>query len=864
MGEVYKARDTRLDRTVAIKVLSSHLSSSPEVRQRFEREAKTISQLSHPHICALYDVGSHEDTEYLVMELLEGETLADRLVKGPLPLEQTLRYGIEIADALDKAHRQGIVHRDLKPGNVMLTKSGVKLLDFGLAKAMAPAAPAGSLTALPTQQGLTQEGTILGTFQYMAPEQLEGKEADARSDIFAFGAVLYEMATGKKAFVGSSQASLITAIMSSEPAAISTIQPMTPPAFDRVVKTSLAKDPEERWQSAGDLKSELKWVAEGSQAGVPAPVVFRRKRRERLSWALAAVFFLATVALAFVLWRRPEPPRKVLRFIVPPPEKAALGDSLALSPDGLQLVFEAASDGKALLWLRPLDSLEVRPIPGTEDAVFPFWSPDGRSLGFFADGKLKKIGIAGGPAQTLCEASEPRGGTWNRENVILFAPNTTSPLMRIFAAGGVPSPVTAIDLSKTESSHRWPVFLPDGRHFLFLARNSHPDKEAICVSSLDSKEKKILFNSSSRPGYIPSGYLLYSREHTLMAQPFDASALRLSGEPIPVAEDIEAFGENGPTGYVRFSVSESGVLAFRRGAGIQGQLTWYDRSGKPIGTVGPIGDYDEPALSPDGTRVALDRMDGKTRTNDIWVLELAHGTFTRLTFDPSVDGGPIWSPDGRQLAFASNRAGKFNLYWKLASGAGKDELLLKSDVFTFPDDWSRDGRFILYDRQDPKTQTDLWVLPMPGPGKPFPYIVADTQQTHAQFSPDGRWVAYASGESGRQEVYVQAFPSTGGKWQISTEGGDEPSWRGDGKELFFLSPRLQLTAVDVKGGDTFEVATPHPLFSIRTPNYVNLGGSRSVYVMTRDGQRFLVNSSVEDAYASPITVVVNWTEGLKK
>ncbi|MGH9317449.1 MAG: protein kinase domain-containing protein, partial [Thermoanaerobaculia bacterium] len=543
MGEVWKARDTRLGRAVAIKVLPSHMSASPEVRQRFEREAKTISQLSHPHICALHDIGREGETDYLVMEYLEGETLTDRLVKGPLPLEQTLRFGVEIADALDKAHRQGIVHRDLKPGNVMLTKSGVKLLDFGLAKAMAPAAPAGSLTALPTQQGLTQEGTILGTFQYMSPEQLEGKEADARSDIFAFGAVLYEMATGRKAFSGSSQASLISAIMTSDPAPISSVQPMSPPALDRVVKTCLAKDPDERWQNAHDLMGELKWIAGlGSQAGVPGPPVARRRSRERLAWGMMTVtLFVALAAAVAAVVRnahRAAMLERPMRSSIVLPEKSALR-AAALSPDGTRVVFVARdSSGKNLLWIRPLDSLAVRPFPGTENPSFPFWSPDSLFVGFFADGKLKKIGASGGAPQTLCDAPINRGGTWNREGVILFTPVPDGPLYRVSASGGLPTPVTRFDPSRGETSHRWPFFLPDGRHFLYhvasFGSGGQVEKMGIYVGSLDSKEEKFLLRANSSVAYAPPGYLLFLRDRNLLAQPFDAQRIRITGDPLPV------------------------------------------------------------------------------------------------------------------------------------------------------------------------------------------------------------------------------------------------------------------------------------------------------------------------------------------
>jgi eukaryotic-like serine/threonine-protein kinase len=866
MGEVYRAKDTRLERSVAVKVLPAHLSSSPESRQRFEREAKTVSQLSHPHICALYDVGREGETEYLVMELLEGQTLSERLGRGPLPLEQTLRYGIEIGDALDKAHRQGIVHRDLKPSNVMLTKSGVKLLDFGLAKAISPSAPA-QLTSLPTQASpVTQAGTVLGTFQYMAPEQLEGKEADARTDIFAFGAVLYEMATGKKAFQGKSQASLISSIMSSDPPPISSVQALAPPELDRAVRKCLAKDPEDRWQNASDLGSELKWIGEdGSQAGVAAPSSSRPRSRERLAWTLASLAVLGALTLAVVRRQRSGPPRRPLQFIVPAPEKSSFGDSFAMSPDGEQLVFEASSEGKTQLWLRLLNSIEARPIEGTEGGSFPFWSPDGQYVGFFADGKLKKIALAGGPAQSLADAGQSRGGTWNAEGVILFAPDAASPLMRVAASGGIASAATTVDQANAETGHRWPDFLPDGRHFLFLARNAEAEKEAICVGSLDSSEKTILFHSRSRSVYAAPGYLLFSREHTLMAHRFDASTLRSLGEPVLLAEDVEPIGEIGPTGYVRMSASGGGILAFRREGRNRSQLTWYDRSGKPLGTVAGASDYDEPMLSPEGTSLAFVRKDPKTGSEDVWTLDFSRGAPARLTFDPSDHLNPVWSPDGKRIAFVSTRPGNLGFYWKLASGAGPDETLLKLDRMASIDDWSRDGRFILYERLAPKTQFDLWALPMSGPGKPFPYVVADGLQRHARFSPDGHWVAYTSNESGRQEIYVQRFPSSGGKWQVSSEGGDQASWRSDGKELIYLSPRLQLMAVEVKGSETFEVGTARPLFSIR-PKYspTTTREQGNLYVITPDGQRFLVNEAVEGKQAPPILVVVSWTSDLRK
>jgi serine/threonine protein kinase len=854
MGEVYRARDTRLERTVAIKVLPSHMSASPEVRQRFEREAKTISQLSHPHICALYDVGREGETEYLVMELLEGETLADRLAKGPLPLEQTLRYGTEIADALDKAHRQGIVHRDLKPGNVMITKSGVKLLDFGLAKVMASERPQSSLTSLPTMAGtpnVTQEGTILGTFQYMAPEQLEGKEADGRTDIFAFGAVLYEMATGRKAFSGASQASLISAIMQNDPPAISSIQAMSPPALDRAVKTCLAKDPEDRWQSAADIRRELKWIGESSQAGATSPAVTRRKSRERLAWAAALV--VAAVAAWMLGLRSHSPSRSPLRLSLPVPEKTAFGVGLTVSPGGRSLVFVATREGKQLLWLRPLAGLEPRPLPGTDGAVNPFWSPDDKFVGFFTDNKLKTIEIASGSVKTLCDLSsvEPlSGGTWSPDGVIVFSPDTHSPLYRVSASGGAPTRLTELVKERNEGAHSFPEFLPDGRHLLFYVLGG--EQEGIVVASLDSQEKRLLIPHAWRATYAPPGFLLFLQQETLMVQPFDAAHSRLSGEAVPIAEKVDW----------HFSAADNGVLAYRAGANDVRQLRWFDRNGRELGKVGRPGDYLEPSLSPDGTRVAVG-VGTWTPVGDVWLLELSRGSLSRLTSHPTDDITPVWSPDGKEIVFCSNRNGHFDLYKKDAGGTGAEELIYRSSADKFPSDWSRDGKYVIYYTVDPKTKADLWAVPMSGEHKPTPFLQTEFNETNALFSPDGRWVAYNSDESGTPEIYVRPFPPAGGKWQVSTRGGVQPAWSSDGKELYYVAPDGKIMAAEVKPGSVFAAGLPAALFDAGL-RPEGLTESRSSFVVTPDGQRFLVNTNAEEAAHIPITVVVNWTSELKR
>jgi len=865
MGEVYRAKDTRLERTVAVKVLPAQLSASAESRQRFEREAKTISQLSHPHICALYDVGNQDGVEFLVMEYLEGETLSERLLKGALSFEQVLRYGIEIADALDKAHRQGIVHRDLKPGNVMITKSGVKLLDFGLAKAVAPVTPQ-QMTSFPTQQALTQEGTILGTFQYMAPEQLEGKEADARTDIFAFGALLYEMATGRKAFSGKTQASLIAAIIERVPPPVSTISPMTPPAFDRVVKTCLEKDPEDRWQTAHDVMLELKWIAEGgSAAGLPAPVVARRRSRERLAWIVAGILAASTVALAVLELTRPRSASPVVRSTVLPPENTSFSfigggaGPVAISPDGRQLAFVASESGaRKQLWVRPLESLVAKPLPATADATYPFWSPDSRFLGFFADGKLKRIEVAGGPALSICDAPDARGGSWSREGTILFEPSFRDPIHRVSANGGKSVPATKLDVSRNETTHRWPFFLPDGRHFLFFSGShtagAESELDAIFVGSLDGEKPKLLVNARSNAAYA-AGYLLFVRQKTLLAQAFDPKSLKLKGEAFPIAENVQ--DDPGFFSAV-FSVSDQGTLAYQAASDSPGlsELTWVDRTGKKLEVLGDPADYFEPRISPDGRRVAVAVED----PGDIWIYDLARRVRTRLTFAESDDFAPTWSPDGARVAFSSQRTGSGDIYAKAASGTGADELLASSKIFKVPNSWSPDGRYLAYIafQGAPGSKADLWLLSLPD-GKASPLLQTQFDELQAVFSPDGRWLAYASNESGRFEIYVQPFPGPGGKWQISTSGGVQPRWARGGKELFFLAPEGKIMSVEVRAHTVFEAGAPKALFATVLKN-----APGPPYDVSSDGQRILLNRPIGGESLPPITLVQNWTAAVKR
>jgi Tol biopolymer transport system component len=869
MGEVYMARDTRLDRTVAIKILPDTLAADPQFRERFDREARTISQLDHPHICALYDIGEQAGTAYLVMQYVEGETLAHRLTKGALPLEQALPYAIQIGDALATAHRAGIVHRDLKPGNIMLTQAGAKLLDFGLAKRTAVMAGAG-LSMLPTTPpGLTAQGAILGTFQYMAPEQLEGHDADPRTDIFAFGALVYEMLTGKKAFEGKSQASLIAAILEHDPPPIAATQPLTPPALDRVVKKCLAKEPEQRWQSAGDLTDELKWIAEGGAVSTLAPIAPRPRSRERIAWALVALAVLVIGALAipatlYVRRAAPEPALTRLEVVTPPTSDAF---SFALSPDGRQLAFVANGEKGSQLWLRPLDQVRAQPLAGTEGASYPFWAPDNRAMGFFADGKLKRIDLTGGVVQVLADAPSARGGTWNPDGVIVFAPTTTDPLLRMAATGGTVAPVTR--LAAGQGSHRWPQFLPDGRRFLFLMALGQPQTHGIYVGSLDGGEPTRVMPAETAAAYAAPGYLLLVSQGLLAAYPFDVARATVAGEPMPVAQGV---GTNDGAIHSAFTVSAAGVLAHRAGAGTgaRRQLVWIDRTGKMLGGIGPADEnaLAYPELPPDGQRVAVARV--VQGNADVWLIDVGRGVPSRFTFDAAIDGAPLWSPDGSQVVFRSSRKGVYDLFEKPASGTADEQPLLVTSQMKSPLDWSRDGRFLLYSTQDPKSASDLWALPLTGERKPFAVLHSSFDEIEGQFSPDGRWLAYASNESGRYDIYIRTFPEAGGKWQVSAAGGVQPRWRRDGHELFYVAADTRLMAVPIRlapDAQTLEAGAPVALFPTRLATGGNIAPAgflaRAQYAVAADG-RFLMNVAADDAALSPITIVQNWTAGLKK
>jgi Tol biopolymer transport system component len=869
MGEVYRAKDTRLERTVAIKVLPQHLSSSPEIRQRFEREAKTVSQFSHAHICALYDVGREGDTEYLVMEFLEGETLSDRIAKGPLAIEQTLRYGVQIADALDKAHRQGIVHRDLKPGNVMITKSGVKLLDFGLAKAMAPPAQPG-VTSLPTvmgsaNQNLTQEGTILGTFQYMAPEQLEGKDADARTDIFAFGAVLYEMATGRKAFSGATQASLISSILRDEPQPISQVSPLAPAALDRVVRRCLAKDPEDRWQNAADLGSELKWIAEGgSQSGVPAPGTAAARRRP-LPWASLAVALAVGAAAFAAAWvlRRPAP-APLLRVSIDLPPRLDFdpqNTALALSPDGTLLAIVAsAEDGKRQLWIRRMDGFAVQPLAGTDEAMCPFWSPDGKFIGFFADHKLKKIPAAGGTVQTICDAQDGRGGSWSERDVIAFAPAPFGGLSRVSAAGGAPTPLTKQDVAG--ATDRLPWFLPGGRKLLYVSGNPVKNSSEIRSLDLDSGKSSVVARENSEGRYAEPGYLLFLRDGNLMAQPFDASAAKTSGEAVPIAENVRF---NLARWCGNFSVSPTGRLVFDAGGiGRKTQLTWFDLEGKELGKVGQAGNIASVRMSPDGTKAVVTVLGGTSGTmGEVWIYDLERGVSSRFVFGAQ-SYFPIWSPDGKSIAYG-NLDGTIAV--KAADGTSEARVLFNSKTSSWPLSWSPDGKLIVFRMQDPKTggSLDLWVLNAEGDPQPRPLIATPAEENYAAISPDGKWLTYSSTESGRREVYVVPFPVLGEKRLVSTAGGSFPGWLDDHAIYFFQPPDNKLVAVEVETrGASLLVGAPRTLFGGRSVPRGSLDSFAIQIGVSPDKKRLLIPVAVDAQASPPVRVVSDWTADLRK
>jgi hypothetical protein len=863
MGEVYRAYDEAMHREVAIKVLPTALTADKDRLARFEQEAHTAGSLNHPNILVVHHIETHDGAPYIVSELLEGETLRDRMGGVALPQRKAIDYALQIAQGLAAAHEKGIVHRDLKPENVFITKDGrVKILDFGLAK-LTGSDGTQSQTEVPTRRVNTDPGMVMGTIGYMSPEQVRGKPTDHRSDVFSFGAILYEMLSGRRAFRGESTADTISSILREDPPDLSSTNRNINPALERVVNHCLEKSPEERFNSARDLAFALEALsgpatASGDTTTILAKLpVSKRSRRELIAWAAAALFLITAIVLGWLYFRRPAVVEPTTSFVVAMPKDAAEVFGPAISPDGRTLVFVATLQGKRSLYVRSLAALEAQPLPGTDDGNAPFWSPDSRFIAFFANNKLKKIDARGGPVQTLCDAQSAYGGTWNADGVILISLDTKG-INRVLAGGGTPTPVLQLDAARKEIAQAWPYFLPDGRHFFYQSWNGRSNDSALFVAALDGSDRKLLLKADSNALYAAPGYLLFARGPTLMGQSFDARTLQLSGEPFPVAEPLGYSYSNSNSSA---SVSENGALVYLGDAPSSRQLVWFDRSGKRQETVGPPGEMNDIVLSRDGKRLAIQRfVEGNF---DIWLMDLARGVPSRFTFDASTEDNPLWSPDGNQVVFSSgagNADDLFNLYRKISNGAGTAEMLLQTDTGKEGTDWSNDGRFIIFQLSGNTTTLDLWILPLFGDGKPYPFAQSEFDEEQGHFSPDGHWIAYTSNESGRYEVYVQTFPQSGGKWLVSSGGGAQPHRRADGKEMFYIAPDRTLMAVDVNAGTTFETSAPKRLFATLVNNYT----APNRYVVTADGQRFLINSPVGETNQTPITVVLNWTSGLKR
>ena len=870
MGDVYVAFDSRLNRRVALKILPPEVAASAEHRKRFEKEARAVAALNHPHIVTVHSVEECQGIHFITMELVEGKTLSEVISQHGLPLKSFFEIAIPLADALSSAHEHGITHRDLKPSNIMVSDEGrLKVLDFGLAKVRARAAEA-ALSELPTQSR-TEAGRIVGTVSYMSPEQAEGKPVDHRTDLFSLGIVLYEMLTGKNPFLGDSVAATLSAILKDTPRSVTELNPEVPRELGRVVRRCLSKEASRRYQSCLDLRNELEDLKEelNSSAGAPAVWTTPRPARKQ-NWAVlggAVGLVLAVAALTLIGpdFRGAPSKRETTRFSVGPPEGGSFGGApaqpqLAVSPDGRHLTFGASAGALSdHLWVRSLDSVAARPLSGTQGGAFPFWSPDGKQIGYFAEGKLRKISISGGPPQTLAEGDH-YGGTWNREGVILFSGRDG--LFRLSSQGGEATPVTRLDPSRHELAHRFPQFLPDGRRFLYLVLSEEPRYRGIYAGSLSSNEKKRVLSENSNAVYAVPGYLLFVRENTLLAQTFDETRLELTGDPVTVAERVMP----APTvRYAPFSISAD-VLAYREGGySFTTQLVWMDRKGREMGAVGAAGLDFAPSLSPDEAQVAISGWD-RTTNLDIWLIDLSRNTTERLTSDPDFENFPVWSPKGESIVFASSKTGTFDVYQKLVDGMAPEVVVFASPSVDVSHDWSSDGRFVLAE-----SSGDVWVVPMAGDRKPFPFLNTKFAERQPRLSPDGRWLAYTSDESGTPEVYVQEFPEAGRRWRVSTRGGFDPRWRRDGLELLYLEPgpttgtshvaEPTLMAVKVKVGAGFEAAAPQALFRVRVS--ASWMEEYWTYAVASQGQRFLF-SKVVDVEPSLITVVLNWRDTLAR
>jgi len=881
MGEVWRATDTRLGRQVALKLLPEDFAVDPERHARFEREAKVLASLNHPHIAALYGLEHVGERHALVMELVEGDDLAQRLARGPIPVDEAFAIALQVASALEAAHEKGIVHRDLKPANVKVTPDGtVKVLDFGLAKAWEADGPNANPSLSPTITAHhTREGVILGTAAYMSPEQARGKPVDRRADIWAFGCLVYEMLTGAQTFAGDTVTDVIAAVVTRDPD-WSALPPGVKLRSREVLRRCMEKDPKRRYRDIGDVRFELEEslhqaapaTATAPLAAAPLPAAAGRAvRRLVLPWAVAAALAVALAVLAglIALRARPLPARAVRSHILPPDKTSFAFDAPiggpALSPDGTRLAYVARdAAGKTSLYVRPLDSLAAQPLAGTEDVAFPFWSPDSRHLAFFVGGKLKKIDTAGGPAETLCAAPNGRGGSWNADGVIVFAPDVYSGIERVSAAGGASTAFTTLDKARKQTSHRWPAFLPDRRHFLYWAGTplnaTDVKTDGIYLGTIDGGAASFLVQADSNAVYAAPGYVLFLRDQSLVAQPFDAGRLALAGESFPIAEQIA-----NPQNYRHgcFAVSENGTLVYQSGDVGLVQTVWLDASGHTTGTVGAPMTIEGIRLSPDGQRLAEHASEGGSKNSDVWIVDLARGVRTRFTFGPSADIDPIWSPDGGRVIFASNQQAHMDIYVKNASGAGEAEPLLVSEATKYATDWSPDGRFVAVTVLDPSRRTglDLCILAMSGERVLSPFLESEFNEGNARFSPNGRWLAYQSNASGRIEVYLTPFPGPGGKWQVSQGGGVQPVWRRDGAVLYFHSPDGKLMEATVtEHGQAMEAGTPRVLFEAQ---FGGVPTGSWAYEVAPKGDRFLALLSQRDG-PNPLTLVTNWTAGLQR
>ena len=872
MGEVYLARDMEIGRDVAVKVLPSTFSDDRDRLQRFQQEACAAGALNHPNILSIYDVGKHNGSPYVVSELLEGDTLRKRIGGTPLAQRRAIDYALQIANGLAAAHEKGIVHRDLKPDNIFVTNDGrVKILDFGLAK-LTQKDGNQSQTDIPTRRVDTDPGVVMGTLGYMSPEQLKGRAVDQRSDIFSFGAILYEMLSGRRAFHRESAAETMSAILREDPPDLSETNERISPALERIVNHCLEKNPEERFHSASDLGFALEALSDSTvskeTAAVRQPVLTHSRLGQWLPWSVAAVaLLLATVALIWSYTRSAPAANATgpLRFAITLPEHAVILGPPVVSPDGRHVVYRLnTDDSKELLWLRALNSFDARPLAGTEGGLQPFWSPDSRSIGFFGNSKLKRIDLSGGAPQTVCDAPSNVSGAWGRDGTIIFSRGVASGLYRVPVAGGTPVQLTSVDQSRNEIEHTWPYFLPDGRHFIFLVRNAQPENSGIYAGALDSKDTKRILQVHSSAVYSAPGYLLFVRDTTLMAQRFDADTLNVQGDAFPVAEHAV---RNPVIGRAMFSVSENGLLVMRSGALNNNQLIWFDRAGKQLGAVTPPGAYSGPTLSPDGKQVAVSRVELQTgTTTDIWLIDIERGTQIRLTTDPANDTFPSWSPNGDRIAFVSSRNGATGIYQKPSNGSSTEEPLFSSPEVKYNPTWSPDGRSIVFAQLNAKTNADLYMLSAQGDRKLEPFLQSNFIEAQARFSPNGRWIAYVSNETGQFEVYVGAFPLGGGKVPISIGGGSQPQWRADGRELYYYAPNRKLMAVEVNSdGPTFQVRVSKALFDVR------IGGAgldqtfpgNVYYTAARDGTRFLVPSLPQVPAPQQIHVIVDWHAHLK-